>query len=247
MEFSDHFSGHAELYRAARPGYPDAPFAWLASVAPGRTLAWDAACGNGQATHALAPHVDRVVGTDPSAEQIAQAVPGRTIEYRIEPAERSSLPDGGVDLVTVAQALHWFDLDAFYAEVRRVLRPGGVLAAIVYTQFDCDPAFDAVRDRLYADVLGPYWPPERRDVETGYRSMPFPFEELDVPSFELSVAWTLPEVLAYVRSWSSTQRYLAANGVDPVTEMQPELAGAWGDPAVARTLRWQLKLRVGRV
>lgn len=247
MSFNDHFSGHAELYRAARPGYPDAPFAWLAPRAPGRALAWDAACGNGQATLALAPHFDRVVGTDPSTEQLALATAAPNVEYRAERAERSSLEDASVDLVTIAQALHWVDLDAFYAEVARVLRPGGVLAAIVYTGFDCDPAFDRVRDRLYADILGDYWPQDRRDVETGYRSYAFPFDELEVPHFVIDVDWTLDQVLGYLRSWSSSQRYLAANGVDPVTLVEHDLRAAWGEPSRTRVLSWNLNIRAGRL
>ena len=247
MSFKDHFSGHADLYRAARPSYDDPPFAWLASEAPGRALAWDAGCGNGQATRAVAAHFDRVVGTDPSAEQIDRAIPAANVEYRVEPAERSTFDDASVDLVTVAQALHWFDLDAFYAEVRRVLRPDGVFAAIVYTDYDCEPALDAIRDRLYSDILGPYWPSERGIIEAGYQTLPFPFDELVVPPFQLSVTWDVASVLAYLRSWSSTQRYLAANGNDPVALVESDLRDAWGDPAATRTLTWDLNIRAGRV
>ncbi|MBS0486724.1 MAG: class I SAM-dependent methyltransferase, partial [Proteobacteria bacterium] len=183
-EFKDHFSGHAGIYREARPTYPPALFAWLARQAPDTELAWDCGCGNGQATVALASHFARVVGTDPSANQIAQAEPGANIEYRVEPAERSSLAGGSVSLVSVAQALHWFDPARFYAEAKRVLKPGGVIAAWAYS--DCttgDAAIDRIKDRLYVDLTGPYWPPERVHVDAGYRTLPFPFAEIPAPEF----------------------------------------------------------------
>ncbi len=245
--FKDHFSGHAAIYRDARPTYPAELFAWLALQAPDTTLAWDCGCGNGQATTALARHFNRVVGTDPSANQIAGAQPAANVDYRVEAAEQSSLAAGSASLVTVAQALHWFDFARFYPEVRRVLKPGGVFAAWTYA--DCrsgDPVIDALKNRLYVDLTGPYWPPERALVDSGYRTLPFPFVEIAAPPFEMTASWDVEHFLAYLRSWSATQRYLQDRGTDPVTLIEPQLCNAWGNGQVQRTVRWDFHLRCGR-
>ena len=246
MSFKDHFSGHAGTYAAARPRYPAALFDWLAAQCERRELAWDAGCGNGQATVALAAHFERVVGTDPSAPQIAQAEPRGNVEYRVEAAESPTFADASVDLATVAQALHWFDLDRFHAGVRRVLRPGGVIAAWTYALSNVDAGVDAQFMRLYETVLGPYWPPERQHVENGYAHLPFPFERIDAPAFAMECNWTLSQYLAYLRTWSAAQRYLRETGDDPVALVEPEFRLAWGDPSATRTVRWPLGLRVGR-
>jgi len=246
--FKDHFSGHANIYREARPTYPPALFAWLAQQAPDRDLAWDAGCGNGQATVALADQFTHVIGSDPSANQIAEAAPRANVEYRVEPAEQPTLVAGSASLVTIAQALHWLDHARFNAQVRRVAKPGGIVAAWAYAHCDVDAAaIDRAIERLYVDLTGPYWPPERSLVESGYRTLPFPFVEIAAPAFPMIAPWTVAHLLAYLRSWSATQRYLKARGEDPVALVEPELRAAWGDPARVRAVRWQFHLRVGRV
>ncbi len=247
MNFKDHFSGHAGLYAQARPHYPDALFDWIAQTAPARTCAWDAACGNGQASVALARHFDRVVATDPSAQQIAQAQPDPRIDYRVEPAERSSLADGWADAVTVAQALHWFDLPRFIEEVRRVARPGALFVAWCYANCNVMPQVDQVIARLYDGILGAYWPPERRLVDEGYASLAIPFTPLAAPSFEMRVDWNAAQLLDYLRSWSAAQRYHQATGGDAVAEISDELRRAWGDAQRKREVRWQLAIRSARV
>lgn len=245
--FKDHFSSHAARYARARPTYPDALFDWLAQAGSRRRLAWDAGCGNGQATVALARVFDRVVGTDPSAEQIAQAATASNVDYRVEAAESPTFADGSVDLVTVAQALHWFDLPRFYDAVRRVLAPEGVVAVWSYGLSQVTRDVDAVFLRLYDQWLGSYWPPERRHIENGYADLDFPFARIEpVPAFEMECEWTLAQYLAYLGTWSATQRYVKATGVDPIERIAPEFATAWGD-AATRTVRWPLVLRVGRV
>lgn len=246
MSFKDHFSTQSAIYRSARPRYAPALFDWLAAQAPSRRLAWDAGCGTGQASVALAGVFEQVVATDPSAAQIAQAEAAPNIDYRVERAEQPSLADASVDLVTVAQALHWFDLDAFHAQVRRVLRRGGIIAEWTYAHCRIDLAVDAVTQQLYIDRLDAYWPPERRLVESGYASLAFPFVRLDPPAVDLVAHWDLAAFLAYLRSWSATQRYLQAQGVDPVTALEPAFGLAWGDPSTIRAVRWDLALRVGR-
>lgn len=244
--FKDHFSSHAALYARHRPGYPAALFRWLAEAAGNRDLAWDCGTGNGQAARALARHFRRVIATDASRQQIAQAVPHAAVDYRVEPAEDASLEDATVDLVFVSQALHWFDLDRFYAEVRRVLRPSGLVSALTYVQVRVNPAVDAVIDRFYDEVVGDYWPPERRHVEQAYATLPFPFPRIDTPAFTLRKQWRLQALLGYVQSWSAVQRYIAAHGSDPVEDLRATLAAAWGDPARAREVRWPLVVLAGR-
>jgi SAM-dependent methyltransferase len=246
-DFKDHFSGHADIYREARPTYPPQLFAWLAQQVPDRQLAWDCGCGNGQATVAVADHFTRVIGTDPSATQISAAEGRPNVDYRVEPAEHSSLAGTSASLVTVAQALHWFDHTAFYSEVNRVLKPKGLFAAWAYS--DCvtgDAAIDRIKDRLYIDLTGPYWPPERVYVDAGYKTLPFPFVEIAAPAFPMVASWTLDHLLAYFRSWSATQRYIKSNGEDPVALIEPELRAAWGDADLQREVRWQFHLRCGR-
>ena len=207
------FSSVAREYANFRPGYPPELFAWLARVAPARAAVWDCGCGSGQASVALAEHFSVVHATDVAPEQIAAAKPHARVRYSVAPAEHSGLADSSVDLVTVAQALHWFDVTAFYAEAARVARPGALLAVWTYPR----PQFvDAELDRrffdFYTNVVGPYWPPERRHVEAGYRTLPFPFEEVAAPEFELELDWSLEQVVGYVSSWSATARYLGALG-----------------------------------
>lgn len=246
-DFADHFSAIAAEYARYRPRYPDALFEWLASVTPGHALAWECAAGNGQATLGLAGRFERVIATDASAAQLAAAPAHRRVEYRVAPAERSGLPARSADLVAVAQALHWFPLEAFYAEARRVLRPDGVLAAWTYGAQRVDvPAVTDLVQRFYTEVVGPYWAPERRFVETGYRTLPFPFVELAAPPFELEAHWSLAELLGYLRTWSATARYVSLHGHDPVADLAAEVAAHWGDPACPRRITWPLSVRAGR-
>lgn len=242
--FQDHFSGHADAYARYRPDYPAALFAWLAEAAPFPERAWDCATGNGQAALALAEHFSEVVATDASERQVRSAFPHPRVRYRVAPAERSGLADASVDLITVAQALHWFDIPAFYAEADRVLRPGGVLAVWAYRLFEESPEIDRVVWKLYGEIVGPYWPADRRMIDDGYAGVELPFERLDPPPFWMEKRWTLDDVLGYLRTWSATRRYLEANGHDPVALVADELAAAWGPGE--RTVRWPLILKAAR-
>jgi SAM-dependent methyltransferase len=246
VDFKDHFSIQAATYAKARPRYPDTLYEWLAAQAPACATAWDAGCGNGQAALALAAHFQRVIATDPSAAQLRQAPAHARVEYRLETAETPGLDDDSVDLITVAQALHWFDPDRFHAAARRVLKNGGVIAAWTYALSRVDAAVDAVFMRLHDELLVDYWPAERRHVANGYRDLPFPYEPVTVPAFDMQVQWTLPQYLDYLRSWSASQRFLADRGEDAVSLVAAAFAQAWGDPARPRTIDWPLSVRVGR-
>ena len=246
--FANHFGAVSRQYAESRPTYPPDLFEWLAQQAPLRDLAWDCGAGSGQASVALAAFFDRVVATDASAEQLAHATTHPGVSYRMAPAQASGLADETVSLVTVAQALHWFALDAFYDEVRRVLRPGGVIAAWTYGAFELDhPAADAIVRAYHYDTVGSYWPPEREHVERGYRDLPFAFERIVAPAFHMTSRWTLAQVVGYLRSWSSTARYAATHGRDPVADVERRLRDVWTDAARAVTVDWPLSILAGRV
>jgi SAM-dependent methyltransferase len=241
------FGSVAELYAAARPTYPGALFDWLADVAPARDLAWDCGCGNGQAAVGLAKRFTAVVATDASAEQIAAAPPHDRIAYRIAPAQDSGLATHAADLVTVAQALHWFPLEEFYAEVRRVARPGAVVAAWSYHWLTTgDARIDAIVDQLATGTLAGYWPVGREHVDNAYVDLEFPFVRIDPPPLAMTQDWPLDRLLTYLRSWSSVSRYRDQHGVDPVDEVAPALATLWGSRAATRPVRWPLTVLAGR-
>jgi SAM-dependent methyltransferase len=242
------FASVAREYASFRPGYPPELFAWLARACAARDAVWDCGCGSGQASIALAGHFTRVHATDVAAEQIGAARPHPGVHYAVAPAERSGLDDGSVDLVTVAQALHWFEVDAFYAEARRVARPAALLAVWSYPRPEfIDPALDRVFLDFYSGVVGPYWPAERRHVESNYSTLPFPFEEIPHPPFGLDLLWSLEQVVGYVGSWSATARYREALGRDPVPLLRESLSVAWPDPGGGAALRMPLALRVAKL
>lgn len=245
MSFKDHFSGHADIYRDARPHYPAALFTWLATQAPDTHLVWDCGCGNGQASVALAAHFNEVFASDPSATQIAAAEAHAHVHYHVEPAEQTVLATGSVSLITVAQALHWFDFTRFYAEVQRVLKPRGMIVVWSYADCHVTATIDAIKNRLYVDLLGSYWPPERHYVETGYADLPFPFKEIKAPPFEMRVEWSASQFIAYLRSWSASQRYLQTQKQDAVSLIETELREVWGN--ASRTVHWALAMRAGRL
>jgi ubiquinone/menaquinone biosynthesis C-methylase UbiE len=247
VTFKDHFSGHSDLYLTARPHYPDALFAWIAEAAPAHGLVWDAGCGNGQASVALARHFEHVIATDPSAQQIGNAVVDPRVEYKVEPAERTSITDHCAEAITVAQALHWFDLPTIINEVQRVARPGALFAAWCYANCSVSPGIDAVIAYLYDDILGRYWSPERRLVDEGYASLDIPFTPVAAPTFEMRVDWSAEQFLAYLSSWSAAQRYRKLTGNDAIAAISDRLIAAWGDAGQVRPVRWKLAIRAGRV
>lgn len=241
------FNIQADAYRAHRPTYDPALFRWLAAAAPGRALAWDCGCGSGQATADLARVFDRVLATDISAAQLAKAPPLANVDYCCEPAEHSTLADASVDLTLVAQALHWFDIARFHDELRRVARPGGLVAVLSYNLPQVTPAIDALVRRLHDEILGPHWADERRHVISGYADLPFPFRRLTVPPFALAADWEFGRFAGYLDSWSAVATCRAAGGGDPVAALRPALAAAWGEADSPRAVRWPLTVLAGVV
>lgn len=246
MRFKDHFSGHAALYARYRPEYPAALFEFLAQLTPRRETALDCATGSGQAAVSLAQHFERVIATDASVQQLLHAQRHPRVFYVASFAERPGLRDGSVDLVTVAQAAHWFDHEHFYAEVRRVLRADGALAAWTYGRARIDPEIDELVDRFYEHVVGPYWPPERQYIEDAYRTLPFPLREVPAPSLELRVSWDLDTFVGYLGTWSAVQRYTKAVGRDPLPDLREQIAPYWSPAGALRWVCWPLYIRAGR-
>ncbi len=247
MTFKDHFSVAASGYAAHRPVYPRAVAEALAARSPGTSLAWDAGCGSGQLSVVLADAFDQVVATDASAAQIAQAAPHPRVRYAVAPAEASGLPDGSVDCAVAAQAAHWFDLDAYYREVRRVLRPGGLVALVTYAVMEVDPEIERLVERFYWHTLEGHWPPERKLVEEGYQSLPFPFEKVEAPPLALEHRWNMEQLLGYVGTWSAVQSLKKADRGEELERFGEDLRAAWGDPSRERLVRWPLSLRLGQV
>ena len=242
--FKDHFSTQSTTYTQFRPTYPRELFTWLAGLVDSRHTAWDCATGNGQAAIGLSEFFHRVIATDASANQIAQTTPHEKISYRVAPAEQSGLADNSVDLITVAQAAHWFDHAAFNQEAKRVLKANGVIVLWCYELQKVDDDIDRIVDYLYENILGDYWPAERRHIENRYSDIPLPFNPVEPPALSLRVEWSVEQQLGYFRSWSSSARYLESTGTDAVSLVENDLRKQWGKRA--RTVQWPLYIKAGR-
>jgi SAM-dependent methyltransferase len=242
----DNFSGHASDYARYRPTYPHELITHLVSLTPAHHRAWDCATGNGQVAVLLSEYFAEVVATDISEQQLRNAVQKPNIIYKVEPAEHPSLADDSVDLIVVAQAVHWFDFDLFFREVLRVLRPEGVVALIGYGLIKTTPALDEVIEKLYSGILDSYWDPERRYIEDAYRTIPFPFLELDMPQFTISYNWTLEDLLGYLNTWSAVKHYEQQEGQNPVQLVEQALREKWG-PQQQVEVRFEVISRVGHL
>lgn len=243
--FKDYFSASAAAYATFRPKYPAALFDFVASLPSARRLVWDCATGNGQAAIPLAEHFERVIATDASSEQLTQATPHPRVSYGVALADASGLDARSVDLVTVAQALHWFPLDRFFAEVRRVLAPGGALAVWCYTRPQLSGVMDDIVERYHFGTCGPYWSPERSLVDGGYRMIAMPFDDIPAPPLAIESRLTLDEFGGYLRTWSATRTLAAQTGHDPVLAVEAELRPHWGGHEDAQLVRWPIHVRAG--
>lgn len=248
VKFPDHFSAVASKYAAYRPQYPAELFEWLVSVCERHDVAWDCACGSGQASGSLAAYFDWVVGTDASCIQVSSADATATEHFLVAASEQTPLANNSVDLVAVAAALHWFPNEDFFAEVRRVVRPGGVFAAWSYGMPQVESVeVERVVHEFIDELLGPYWPPEIQMVLDGYASIDLPFEELEAPAFELQAEWPFERFLGFARTWSAVGRYVEDRGEDPVLELASDLGEIWEDEAALLPIKYRVDLRVGRV
>lgn len=244
----DLFSTQASQYARFRPHYPEELYRFLLANVPQRDLVWDCATGSGQAALRLAQDFERVEATDMSASQIANATAAPNIRYSVTPAEKTPFPDRHFDLVTVAQALHWFNFDAFFAEVKRVAKPGAYFAAWTYDICDAPPAIRALFEDFYYQEIHPWFDPERAHIDDRYGSIPFPFEMVDAPLFYEVVHWRKAHVAGFIESWSAVQHYKKANGgQSPVPAFMEKLDGVWPDDVEMQEFRFPLTLKLGRV
>ena len=248
MPLSQHnkFSTKSDLYASARPRYPEALFKYLMTLCPDLERAWDCGTGSGQAATSLGPYFQQVEATDVSPEQISHAHMTQGVTYTVQPAEATTFPADYFSLVTVAQALHWFDLEKFWPEVQRVLKPGGIFAAWTYSWFQVSPELDIIIKAELLNTLESYWAPQNRLVWHGYQTISFPFTELTPPEIVFCQAWNLVQLLSYLGTWSATKNYIAAQGDDGFNRLVKTLAQAWGDWQITRTVSMDFYLRVGR-
>jgi len=242
-QFKDYFSEDSDAYSRYRPDYPKALFSYLSTLTPCNDRAWDCATGSGQSALALSKHFTEVIGTDASQNQIDHAIKKPGITYQVETAEQTSISSNSVDLITVAQALHWFNINEFSNEVIRVLKPKGILAVWTYGLFDINPDLNNIIHHLYSDTLDLYWPPERRIVERGYKDITFPLGEITPPVFQMTVEWDLSQLLGYLCTWSAVKKYQHKEGINPVEALHEEISSLWGDPNGKRLIQWPLTLR----
>jgi SAM-dependent methyltransferase len=246
VTFKDHFSSHSGDYSDYRPGYPAELFAYLASIAPARNKAWDCATGSGQSAVVLAEYFAEVVATDASAEQVSHAAPADNVNYKVALAEDSGIAADSVDLLTVAQALHWFRLDEFAAEARRVLKRNGILAAWTYNLLSVNKNIDELIYDMYRNVVYDYWDFDRQMVEEGYLNTRLPFTEVEPPFFEMSAQWNLEQLIGYLDTWSAVKACTIRTGHDPVAAIADDIASAWGAADELQTISWPLSVRVWR-
>lgn len=246
MEFKDHFSFQAARYAQFRPHYPPQLFDYLASLTAEHKRAWDCGTGNGQAAVELAERYAAVIATDASETQIVNAQPHPRVTYLVSHAEQTEIESNSVDLVTVAQALHWFRFDDFYAEVRRVIKPDGVLAAWCYGLATISAPVDEVVWKLYTDIVGPYWPADRKFIEERYETIPFPFERISPPALEMEAEWSYADLIGYLGTWSAVKRYDDEHSAGAISVIAPELAAAWGAEEWRRRVSWKLNLLATR-
>ena len=244
--FKDHFSGHASNYQKYRPVYPTELYQYLSRLCGVHKRAWDAGTGNGQCALKLVDNFDHVLATDPSVSQIKNAVLHDRIEYGVSKAESCPAADGSLDLVTVAQAIHWFDFDLFFKEVQRVLKPNGVLAFWTYTLAKISPEVDEVTNYFYQDVVGRYWPKERNFVEDKYEGISIPFDEIESPSFEININYSMQDYLAYLATWSAVKNFIKDNHSNPIDVIESQMFKAWDATEEYKVVTWPIHLRVGR-
>lgn len=242
----DNFSTQAKQYAQFRPTYPQALYDFIYQEIKSTELAWDCATGNGQVAVELAKKFAQVYATDISEKQLANAPQLSNVTYQVERAEATHFENECFDLITVAQAIHWFDFDKFFGEVKRTLKPDGLFVAIGYDLMKIDEEIDALIYHLYDAILGKYWDEERRHIEQAYRTIPFPLKEINCPELVILTEWNFDQLIGYLNTWSSLQHYLKTHQQNPIEFIINDLKSAWGS-AATKKVRFPLILKAGRV
>lgn len=242
----DNFSSDADKYARFRPTYPPDFFDYLNSLLPVKQYAWDCGTGNGQVAHELTKTFERVFATDISQSQIANAIQTENISYSIQPAEKTDFPDRMFDLIIVAQAIHWFDFDKFYAEVKRTSKENALICIIGYGRIEISSKIDKIITHFYHNVVGTFWDKERKYLDENYSPIPFPFREIQPPTFIIRLHWTLEHLIGYLNTWSGVKHFIKQNGYNPVDQLQTEIKQNWGKEKT-REIRFPLLLRIGRI
>ena len=241
----DNFSSHSKAYAQFRPQYPKELFDHLLTLVDSKDTAWDCGTGNGQVAGVLADHFTDVYATDISEQQLNEAVQKNNIHYSVQPAEGTDFTDHQFDLITVAQAIHWFRFDAFYAEAKRTLKPDGLLAVIGYGLLQTEKSLQEIIGHFYTKIIGSYWDSERHYIDEGYQTIPFPFKEIMMPSFQMSYQWYFEQLIGYIGTWSAVKHYIQQNNADPVLLIKDSLLSAWGDQT-EHSFTFPVLLRAGR-
>jgi SAM-dependent methyltransferase len=241
----DNFSDRSEEYATFRPGYPQEVYSFLQTLLAGKVNAWDVGTGNGQVAIELSRFFEHVYATDISQSQLEQAVQKKNIYYSLQAAEKTRFKDGFFDLCMVAQAIHWFDFEAFYREVNRTVKEGAFLVVMGYGLIRINPEIDRILNYFYSDILGSYWDKERKFIDEGYKTIPFPFEEITVPDFDHFYQWSFQHLLGYLSTWSAVKHYRRETGIDPLQIVYPDLEDKWGGKRLKK-VHFPLLLRVGR-
>jgi ubiquinone/menaquinone biosynthesis C-methylase UbiE len=241
----DNFSKQADRYAKYRPDYPQALFDFILQHTYKKQNAWDCATGNGQSAKVLAGYFNNVFATDISQKQIDNAQQITNIYYSVQPAEQTKFADNTFDLITVSQALHWFNFDSFYKEANRVARPGSVLAAWSYSLLNVTPRIDKLIRQFYTDVTGPYWDAERKYVDQEYKTIPFPLHEIAVPHFSMEYYWTIEELEGYINTWSALQKFIAVNNFNPADELIQKIRRHFKNEQMK--IVFPLHVRLGRI
>ncbi len=242
-DFKDHFSDGSIKYSAYRPKYPDELFSYLSTISQNNKMAWDSATGSGQSALGLLHYFDNIIATDASKNQIDNAKKQKGINYKVEKSECTSIDSNSIDLITVAQALHWFNLEEFTLEVKRVLKTKGILAIWTYSLLNINTEIDDLIKELYGSTLDSYWPPERKIVEEGYKNITFPFTEIKSPPYQMELEWDLSQLVGYLCTWSAVRKFEVEEGINPVEQLYDKIADLWGDPEQKRVTRWPLTLK----
>lgn len=223
----DNFSSQSANYARYRPQYPQSLFDYILEKTPERKLAWDCGTGNGQTAYILSRYFDKVYASDISSKQILKAATAPNIRYATEAAEAVSLEEDSVDLVTVSQALHWFDFERFYTEVKRVSKKNAVIAAWTYSLLHVSPEIDPLIKFFHDHTLDSYWDDERHYVNQGYSNLPFPFQQMSDPGLSIDLDWDKDQLFGYISTWSAWQKYRQQNSDDPLQELINQVEALW--------------------